>query len=322
MCQQRNIKIINHTDTTDSSKHLNESLLDLNRYGAIEFANKFKNVLCNLGWRDVGNSEGLDHYEANIPGSVRNTFHCDHNEVLSENGDKVSILCSAYYYNDNNIKDDLVYINPVKVLNNIHQTRSNRLVIAQLNISSLRNKFAWLSTMIKDYDHLLSILETKIDSSFPTAQFHIDGYTIHWRDRDENGDGLLLYVREDVPSALLKRKKEMVIMLKKEMVIIRKNEKRNGYYEKRNGYYKKKNGYYVAHTTQIKLLSQNILLKLVEIENCFRLNMIIPFYRGILILNHVSNPWEISAMSIIVKRLSKAKLALKIHITLRVLTCF
>ena len=48
MCQQRNIKIINHTDTIDSSKHLNESLFDLNRYGASEFANKFKKVLCNL----------------------------------------------------------------------------------------------------------------------------------------------------------------------------------------------------------------------------------------------------------------------------------
>ena len=116
----------------------------------------------------------------------------------------MSILCSAYYYNDNNINDDLVYINPVKVLNNIHQKHSNRLVIAQLNINSLRNKFAWLSTMIKGYDDLLLISETKIDSSFPTAQFHIDGYTIHRRDRDENGGGLLPYVREDVPSALLK----------------------------------------------------------------------------------------------------------------------
>ena len=37
MCQQRNIKITNHTDTNDSSKHLNESLFYLNRYGAIEF---------------------------------------------------------------------------------------------------------------------------------------------------------------------------------------------------------------------------------------------------------------------------------------------
>ena len=69
----------------------------------------------------AGNSKGLDHYEANIPDSVRDTFHCDHNEVLSENGDEVSILCSEYHYNDNNIKDDLVDIDPVKVLNNIHQ---------------------------------------------------------------------------------------------------------------------------------------------------------------------------------------------------------
>ena len=48
-------------------------------------------------------------------------FHYDHNEPLSENGDEVSILCSEYNYNDNNIKDDLVDIDPVKVLNNIHQ---------------------------------------------------------------------------------------------------------------------------------------------------------------------------------------------------------
>ena len=120
MCQQQNIKIINHTDTIDPSKHLNESLFHLNRYGAIEFANNFK-FLCNLDWRDVGNSEGLDHYEANIPDSIRDTFHCDHNEVLSENRDEVSILCSEYNYNDNNIKDDLVDIDPVKVLNNIRQ---------------------------------------------------------------------------------------------------------------------------------------------------------------------------------------------------------
>ena len=114
MCQQRNIKIINHTDLIDPSKHLNESLFHLNRYGAIEFGNNFKKNLCNLDLCHVGHSEGLDHYEANITVSVRDTFHCDHNEVLSENGDEVSILCSEYYYNDSNIKDDLVDIDPVK----------------------------------------------------------------------------------------------------------------------------------------------------------------------------------------------------------------
>ena len=63
--------------------------------------------------------------------------------------------------------------------------------------------------MIKDYVDLLLISETKISPSFPTAQFHIDGYTIHRRDRDENRGGLLCYVREDVPSTLLKTDSEI-----------------------------------------------------------------------------------------------------------------
>ena len=77
--------------------------------------------------------------------------------------DEASILRSEYFCNDN-IKDDLVDIDPVKILNNIRQKHSNRLVIAQLNINSLRNKFASFSTMIKDYVDLLLISETKIDS--------------------------------------------------------------------------------------------------------------------------------------------------------------
>ena len=81
---------------------------------------------------------------------------------------------------------------------------SNRLVIAQLNISSLRNKFTSLSTMIKDNFDILLISETKIDTSFPTSQFHIDGYTIYRHDGNENGGGLLLYTRDDVLSTLLK----------------------------------------------------------------------------------------------------------------------
>ena len=63
--------------------------------------------------------------------------------------------------------------------------------------------------MIQDNIDILLISETKIDSSFPTVQFHIDGYTIHRHDRNENGGGLLLYVREDVPSTLLKTDSEI-----------------------------------------------------------------------------------------------------------------
>ena len=58
--------------------------------------------------------------------------------------------------------------------------------------------------MIKDNFDILLISETKTDTSFPTSQFHIDGYTIYRRDGNENGVGLLLYTRDDVLSTLLK----------------------------------------------------------------------------------------------------------------------
>ena len=57
----------------------------------------------------------------------------------------------------------------MKVLKNIRQKHSNWLVIAQLNINSIRNKFTSLSNMIKDNIDILLISETKIDSSFPTV---------------------------------------------------------------------------------------------------------------------------------------------------------
>ena len=48
MCHQRGIKVISHTETIDPINHLNESLLHLNRYGAIEFSKNFKKFLCDL----------------------------------------------------------------------------------------------------------------------------------------------------------------------------------------------------------------------------------------------------------------------------------
>ena len=139
MCEQRNIKIINHSDTIDRSRHLNESHLHLNRYGTVEFAKNLKNFLCKLDWCYFGNSKGLDHDDANIPDFVRDTAYWDHNEVLSENGDEVSVLCSGINnISDNNITtDDLSDVDPMKVLKNIRQNHSNRLVIAQLNINSI-----------------------------------------------------------------------------------------------------------------------------------------------------------------------------------------
>ena len=50
---------------------------------------------------------------------------------------------------------------------------------------------------------ILLISESKTDSSFPTGQFQIEGYTTYRLDRNANGRGILLYIKEDIPSRLL-----------------------------------------------------------------------------------------------------------------------
>ena len=46
---------------------------------------------------------------------------------------------------------------------------------------------------------ILGIAETKLDDTFPNAQFHIDGYRLFRKDRNQHGGGLLAYVRADIP---------------------------------------------------------------------------------------------------------------------------
>ena len=69
----------------------------------------------------------------------------------------------------------------------------NRIIIAHLNINSIRNKFDTLSDLIQGNLDLLLVSETKIDCSFPTTQFLIPGFSSPFRlDRSKYGGGLLL----------------------------------------------------------------------------------------------------------------------------------
>ena len=51
---------------------------------------------------------------------------------------------------------------------------------------------------------ILLISVTKIGNTFPTPQFAISGFSSPYRlDRSQHGGGLLLYVKEDIPSSIL-----------------------------------------------------------------------------------------------------------------------
>ena len=80
----------------------------------------------------------------------------------------------------------------------------NRPIIAQLNINSIRNKFQFLEKEVCANLDILLISETKLDDSFPSAQFLLDGFSKPYRlDRCSNGGGILLYIRDDIPARLL-----------------------------------------------------------------------------------------------------------------------
>ena len=63
--------------------------------------------------------------------------------------------------------------------------------------------------MVEKTVDIFLISEMKLDDSFPSAQFEIEGFTTPYRyDRNNKGGGLLLYIREDVPSRLLQCKSQ------------------------------------------------------------------------------------------------------------------
>ena len=98
----------------------------------------------------------------------------------------------------------------IACLESIRNRNINRIVIAHLNINSLRNKFESLVDQIVGKVDILMISKTKLDSSFPEGQFLIKGYNAPYiMDRNSHGGGIMLYVREDITSKLLNCEKEI-----------------------------------------------------------------------------------------------------------------
>ena len=59
--------------------------------------------------------------------------------------------------------------------------------------------------MVKeDNIDILTVLETKLDSSFPQAQFRIEGYAPPFRcDRNSHDGGILFFIKEDISTKII-----------------------------------------------------------------------------------------------------------------------
>ena len=72
--------------------------------------------------------------------------------------------------------------------------------IGHLNIKSIRNKFDAIECILSErIAHIFAISESKLDYSFPSSQFSVTDFSIHRKDRNRHGRGVLIYVRSDIP---------------------------------------------------------------------------------------------------------------------------
>ena len=134
-------------------------------------------------------------YDVASERSKTTTILSDHDipHSLSKNvNGSVSITCQSL---EDNFKETLKKLR-IKNL--------NRVIISQININSIRNKIELLSEAVFGNIDILKVSKTKIDMSFPTSQFIIQGFAAPFRlDRTNTGGGILVYVRDDIPSKLL-----------------------------------------------------------------------------------------------------------------------
>ena len=58
------------------------------------------------------------------------------------------------------------------------------MIMGHININSLRNKYDPIRSILQNgLCDIFTLSETKLDESFPTAQFHITNFVLHRKDR-------------------------------------------------------------------------------------------------------------------------------------------
>ena len=162
-CTAENFAIIQHTNI-NSMLDLFLDKLHPNKKGQGILKGNFRRIINDCKFRCFSQGDDIITQNSNISlNATRNT---------TGNASSSSLLINS---NNSEEKDSQSFLKDIRI-NNI-----NRLIIGQLNINSLRNKFEQLSTMISGNIDMFVISETKLDETFPAAQFSLQGFCIHYR---------------------------------------------------------------------------------------------------------------------------------------------
>ena len=99
--------------------------------------------------------------------------------------------------------DETVVSEPKDFISDLKKLRycnPKNMIIGHININSLRNKYDPICSILQNgLCIIFTLSETKLDESFPTAQFHITNFVLHLKDPNAHGGGVITYIRSDLP---------------------------------------------------------------------------------------------------------------------------
>ena len=124
-----------------------------------------------------------------FPQNIKRSLH--HFQTSFDKQKNVDIT-SHFLRDDNDVS---------QILNTLRNGNPSNINFCYLNVNSVRNKFSDLQDVINRNVDIVLIAETKIDASFSSAQFVLDGYHLPYcLDVTEQKGGILVYVKSSIPS--------------------------------------------------------------------------------------------------------------------------
>ena len=96
--------------------------------------------------------------------------------------------------------------NSLRKIKELRIGNANKVIIGNLNINSIINKFEQLKETVLKYIDILVATETKLDETFLESLFLMDGFSKPYRlDRNNNGGGVMIFIRDTVSSKILEK---------------------------------------------------------------------------------------------------------------------
>ena len=156
MCSSVNMDYIDHFKNSNPKRHLSNSKSHLNEKGSWKLNNIFASYLSDLfKWNN------------DISPTVNVSVNDNDKTVSYENEEKISSRISS------NTNSEF-FCNKLKAL---RLSNVDHIIVAQIYVNSIRNRFDALMTGIQNEVDILLTSETKLDETFPTRQFSIEGFT-------------------------------------------------------------------------------------------------------------------------------------------------